>query len=97
MANPRESHLRVRHAGGSQRSSRGRGSTGESSCRGLPAKVNLIPWNELPDLAYERPSARAIEQFRLQVLRSGLDALVRYSRGTDIAAACGQLHAAVAR
>jgi 23S rRNA (adenine2503-C2)-methyltransferase len=65
--------------------------------RGLPAKVNLIPWNELPGLAYQRPSARAIEEFRLQVLRSGLDALVRYSRGTDIAAACGQLHAAVAR
>ena len=65
--------------------------------RGLPAKVNLIPWNELSDLAYERPSAQAIERFRLQVLRSGLDALVRYSRGTDIAAACGQLHAAVVR
>jgi 23S rRNA (adenine2503-C2)-methyltransferase len=65
--------------------------------RGLPAKVNLIPWNELSGLAYERPSAQAIEQFRLQVLRSGLDALVRYSRGTDIAAACGQLHAAVVR
>ncbi len=65
--------------------------------RGLPAKVNLIPWNELAGLPYERPSARAIEQFRLQVLRGGLDALVRYSRGTDIAAACGQLHAAVAR
>ena len=65
--------------------------------RGLPAKVNLIPWNELPGLAYARPSARAIEDFRLQVLRRGLDALVRYSRGTDIAAACGQLHAAVAR
>ena len=65
--------------------------------RGLPAKVNLIPWNELPGLAYERPSAQAIERFRVQVLQSGLDALVRYSRGTDIAAACGQLHAAATR
>jgi 23S rRNA (adenine2503-C2)-methyltransferase len=65
--------------------------------RGLPAKVNLIPWNELPGMAYERPSAQMIERFRLQVLSEGLDALVRYSRGTDIAAACGQLHAAFDR
>jgi 23S rRNA (adenine2503-C2)-methyltransferase len=65
--------------------------------RGLPAKVNLIPWNELPGMAFERPSPQAIERFRLQVLKGGLDALVRYSRGTDIAAACGQLHAAAAR
>jgi 23S rRNA (adenine2503-C2)-methyltransferase len=65
--------------------------------RGLPAKVNLIPWNELPGMGYERPSPQAIERFRLQVLKGGLDALVRYSRGTDIAAACGQLHAAAVR
>ena len=60
---------------------------------GLPAKVNLIPWNALPELPFRRPSAERIEDFRKTVLRGGLDVLVRYSRGADIAAACGQLHA----
>jgi 23S rRNA (adenine2503-C2)-methyltransferase len=62
--------------------------------RGLPAKVNLIPWNPLPTLPFRRPSPEHIERFRVQALRGDIDVLVRYSRGADIAAACGQLHAA---
>ena len=59
---------------------------------GLPAKVNLIPWNALPTLPYRRPSPEQVESFRIAARDTGLDVLVRYSRGADIAAACGQLH-----
>jgi len=61
---------------------------------GLPAKVNLIPWNPIAAMPYERPAPEAIEAFRREARRSGLDVLVRYSRGADIGAACGQLQAA---
>ena len=62
--------------------------------RGLPAKVNLIPWNSLPTMPYQRPSPENVESFRVAARATGLDVLVRYSRGADIAAACGQLHTA---
>jgi len=57
---------------------------------GLRAKVNLIPWNpgELPFRAPEQP---CVEEFRRVLVEKGLPAFVRYSRGQDIAAACGQL------
>ena len=57
---------------------------------GLRAKVNLIPWNpgELPFRAPEQP---CVEEFRRVLVDQGLPAFVRYSRGQDIAAACGQL------
>ncbi len=61
--------------------------------RGLPAKVNLIPWNPIATMDYQRPSPEAIEGFRREALRTGIDVLVRYSRGADIGAACGQLQA----
>jgi 23S rRNA (adenine2503-C2)-methyltransferase len=61
----------------------------------LPAKVNLIPWNPLPSLPFRRPDPEQVERFRSTALATGLDVLVRYSRGADIAAACGQLHASV--
>ena len=60
--------------------------------RGLPAKVNLIPWNSVSMLPYRRPSLKSVERFRVMARATGLDVLVRYSRGADIAAACGQLH-----
>jgi 23S rRNA (adenine2503-C2)-methyltransferase len=62
--------------------------------RGLPAKVNLIPWNPLPALPFRRPGPEHVERFRVTALEGGIDVLVRYSRGADIAAACGQLHTA---
>lgn len=61
--------------------------------RGLPAKVNLIPWNPLASMPYQRPAPPVIEAFRRAALTAGVDALVRYSRGADIGAACGQLQA----
>jgi 23S rRNA (adenine2503-C2)-methyltransferase len=56
----------------------------------LRAKVNLIPWNP-GELPYEKPNAARIEEFRRILNNSGLPAFVRYSRGQDVMAACGQL------
>jgi 23S rRNA (adenine2503-C2)-methyltransferase len=57
---------------------------------GLSAKVNLIPWNP-GALPYRAPEAERVEEFRSVLLEKGILAFVRYSRGRDIAAACGQL------
>jgi 23S rRNA (adenine2503-C2)-methyltransferase len=61
--------------------------------KGMPCKVNLIPWNPHPLAPYERPSAAAIERFQNEVKRLGLPAYLRTPRGDDIDAACGQLAA----
>ena len=58
---------------------------------GLPVKLNLIPWNPSPGLPHERPADEAVEGFRTALLARGLDASIRFSRGRDAAAACGQL------
>jgi 23S rRNA (adenine2503-C2)-methyltransferase len=56
----------------------------------LRAKVNLIPWNP-GELPYRPPAATAIEEFRRILAEKDLPVYVRYSRGQDIFAACGQL------
>jgi len=53
-------------------------------------KVNLIPWNP-GELPYEESSAETIEEFRRILSDKGVPAFVRYSRGRDVMAACGQL------
>jgi 23S rRNA (adenine2503-C2)-methyltransferase len=58
-------------------------------------KVNLIPYNPT-DSVYTGSSAKAIEAFRAELDRHGLDPTVRLTRGRDIDAACGQLAARVA-
>jgi len=58
---------------------------------GHPAKVNLIPFNAFPGTHYRRSSEAAIAQFRDLLLRAGVMATVRRTRGDDIDAACGQL------
>ncbi|MEM7542640.1 MAG: 23S rRNA (adenine(2503)-C(2))-methyltransferase RlmN [Pseudomonadota bacterium] len=58
---------------------------------GLPAKVNLIPFNPFPGAAYRRSDDRAIDAFRDRLLRSGTHTITRKTRGDDIDAACGQL------
>jgi 23S rRNA (adenine2503-C2)-methyltransferase len=55
-------------------------------------KVNLIPYNPT-DAPYRGSSPKAIEAFRAELERRGLDATVRLTRGRDIDAACGQLAA----
>ena len=58
---------------------------------GIPAKVNLIPYNPSPGLAFEAPSPERVEAFRRILEESRVTAVVRRNRGRDIAAACGQL------
>ena len=53
-------------------------------------KVNLIPWNP-GELPYHESSPEAIEAFRKILVDRGVPAFVRYSRGRDVMAACGQL------
>src|SRR5437899_11251763 len=59
--------------------------------RGLPVKVNLIPYNENPGLGFADPGAERVAAFRKALDARGITALVRKNRGRDIAAACGQL------
>ena len=53
-------------------------------------KVNLIPWNP-GELPFVESSARTVEEFRKALVVRGIPAFVRYSRGRDVMAACGQL------
>jgi 23S rRNA (adenine2503-C2)-methyltransferase len=53
-------------------------------------KVNLIPWNP-GELPYKESNAETIEEFRRILVEKGVPAFVRYSRGRDVMAACGQL------
>ncbi len=59
--------------------------------RGVPAKVNLIPFNAWPGSPYATSTASAIEAFARIVMAAGFAAPVRAPRGRDILAACGQL------
>jgi len=56
----------------------------------LRAKVNLIPWNP-GELPYRPPDSARVEEFRKILADKGHRVFVRYSRGQDVMAACGQL------
>jgi 23S rRNA (adenine2503-C2)-methyltransferase len=58
---------------------------------GLPAKVNLIPFNPWPGSSYESSSKGALDRFARIVNDAGFAAPIRTPRGQDILAACGQL------
>ncbi|MCC5796321.1 MAG: 23S rRNA (adenine(2503)-C(2))-methyltransferase RlmN [Methylophaga sp.] len=59
--------------------------------KGLPNKVNLIPFNPFPGTDYRCSSRNAISRFQKLLSDAGLVATVRKTRGDDIVAACGQL------
>ncbi|MEM7283138.1 MAG: 23S rRNA (adenine(2503)-C(2))-methyltransferase RlmN [Pseudomonadota bacterium] len=59
--------------------------------RGKPAKINLIPFNPFPGTEYSRSTDRRVDSFAYGLIKSGVRATVRRTRGDDIAAACGQL------
>ena len=61
---------------------------------GIRAKVNLIPFNEHPDLPFRRPSPGRVEAFQAVLLAKHFTVTIRKSRGAGILAACGQLRAA---
>jgi 23S rRNA (adenine2503-C2)-methyltransferase len=65
--------------------------------RGLPAKVNLIPFNPWPGAPYRCSPPERIRAFAAVVARAGYPAPVRTPRGPDILAACGQLKTASER
>src|ERR1700722_801963 len=58
---------------------------------GLPAKVNLIPFNPWPGSTYETSTPAAIKKFAAIVMEAGYASPIRTPRGQDILAACGQL------
>jgi 23S rRNA (adenine2503-C2)-methyltransferase len=58
---------------------------------GIPAKINLIPFNEWPGAPYKRSSGNRIHAFADIIYKAGYASPVRKPRGEDIMAACGQL------
>ena len=65
--------------------------------RGIPAKINLIPFNEWPGAPYRRSSWERIEAFADIIYKAGYASPIRTPRGEDIMAACGQLKSATER
>ncbi len=65
--------------------------------RGIPAKVNLIPFNEWPGAPYKRSSGNRIHAFADIINAAGYASPIRKPRGEDIMAACGQLKSATER
>jgi 23S rRNA (adenine2503-C2)-methyltransferase len=59
--------------------------------KGIRAKVNLIPFNEWEGSGFRRPPLQRILAFQALVLERGVTATLRWSKGGDIGAACGQL------
>jgi 23S rRNA (adenine2503-C2)-methyltransferase len=64
---------------------------------GIPAKINLIPFNEWPGAPYERSDWERIEAFADIVHKAGYASPIRTPRGEDIMAACGQLKSSTER
>ena len=64
---------------------------------GIPAKINLIPFNEWPGAPHERSDWARIERFSDIVHKAGYASPIRTPRGEDIMAACGQLRSATER
>jgi 23S rRNA (adenine2503-C2)-methyltransferase len=65
--------------------------------KGIPAKINLIPFNEWPGAPYKRSSNNRIRAFAHIIYKAGYASPIRKPRGEDIMAACGQLKSATER
>tara|TARA_Y100000588_G_scaffold368672_2_gene436889 strand:- start:824 stop:1786 length:963 start_codon:yes stop_codon:yes gene_type:complete len=65
--------------------------------KGIPAKINLIPFNSWPGSPFQRSEAEDIERFAQIILKAGYPSPVRTPRGDDILAACGQLKSKTAK
>jgi 23S rRNA (adenine2503-C2)-methyltransferase len=61
--------------------------------RGIPSKINLIPFNPCSGSEYERPDENRVLEFQKILMDAGIMAMTRKSKGQDILAACGQLKA----
>ena len=62
--------------------------------QGIPAKINLIPFNEWPGAPYQRSDWKRIKAFADIIYKAGYASPIRTTRGEDIMAACGQLKSA---
>ena len=65
--------------------------------KGIPAKINLIPFNEWPGAPYQRSDWGRIKAFADIIYKAGYASPIRTPRGEDIMAACGQLKSATER
>jgi 23S rRNA (adenine2503-C2)-methyltransferase len=59
--------------------------------KGLPVKVNLLPWNPFENAEFKRPTEARVRTFQKRMLEAGFATSIRISKGLDIGAACGQL------
>jgi 23S rRNA (adenine2503-C2)-methyltransferase len=59
--------------------------------REIPCKINLLPYNESPELPFESPRKERLLAFQKILIDAHYTVFIRNSRGTDISAACGQL------
>lgn len=58
---------------------------------GIDAKLNLIPYNSVTSLSYESPAVNIVMEWQRSLCSAGLNTRIRWSKGGDIMAACGQL------
>ena len=61
--------------------------------KGVKAKINLIPFNVHPGIGFEPPNEKDVLRFQDILIHSQYTTIIRRSKGADISAACGQLHA----
>jgi 23S rRNA (adenine2503-C2)-methyltransferase len=59
--------------------------------QGIPSKINLIPYNNNTGLGFQSSSTDRVRYFQRELLAKGMNATIRWSKGNDISAACGQL------
>ncbi|MFK8138644.1 MAG: 23S rRNA (adenine(2503)-C(2))-methyltransferase RlmN [Bdellovibrionales bacterium] len=59
--------------------------------KGIPCKINLIPFNEHPGAEYKRPDRNRVLRFQKELMGLGVHTIIRRTMGRDIFAACGQL------
>ena len=60
-------------------------------CRRAPSKVNLIEYNAIGDARFRAAKPQAMQMYQQVLEQAGITVVVRYSKGRDIDAACGQL------
>ncbi|MBF0511645.1 MAG: 23S rRNA (adenine(2503)-C(2))-methyltransferase RlmN, partial [Candidatus Omnitrophica bacterium] len=59
--------------------------------QGIIAKMNLIPYNVVPEFDYRPPCPKEMMAFKAGLDKAGIHATIRTPRGKDVHAACGQL------
>lgn len=59
--------------------------------RGIPCKINLIPYNPVPGIPFAAPPENCVARFQQALFGAGYTVFIRESRGSEILAACGQL------